>query len=96
MDFHRRAAGWKAGDNGLEHARVCERALASQGKTGLRGVTKPGNYVGFITFSIKLFDALESRGCRVYSHQLCRQSDVDARLLPHLRVANSGVAALAG
>src|ERR1019366_4992681 len=49
--------GWKAPDNGLEHARVCERALATQGKTGLPGVTKPGNYVGFITFAIELFDA---------------------------------------
>src|SRR3954463_1691414 len=35
--------GWKAPDNGLEHARVCERTLATQGKTGLPGVTKPGN-----------------------------------------------------
>jgi hypothetical protein len=54
--------GWKAADNGCEHSRVCERALATQGKTGLPGVTKPGNYVGFITFAIELFDALESRG----------------------------------
>jgi hypothetical protein len=54
--------GWKAPDNGSEHSRVCERALATQGKTGLPGVTKPGNYVGFITFAIELFDALDSRG----------------------------------
>jgi hypothetical protein len=54
--------GWKAPGNGCEHARVCERALATQGKTGLPGETKPGNYVGFITFAIELFDALGSRG----------------------------------
>jgi hypothetical protein len=53
---------WKAPDNGLEHSRCCERALATQGKTGLPGVTKPGNYVGFITFAIELFDALDNRG----------------------------------
>jgi hypothetical protein len=54
--------GWKAPDNGCEHSRVCERALATQGKTGLPGVTQPGNDVGFITFAIELFDALDSRG----------------------------------
>jgi hypothetical protein len=54
--------GWKTPDNGCEHSRVCERALATQGKTGLPGVTKPENYVGFITFAIELFDALDSRG----------------------------------
>jgi hypothetical protein len=47
--------GWKAPDNGCEHSRVCEHALATQGKTGLPGVTKPGNYAGFITFAIELF-----------------------------------------
>jgi len=54
--------GWKAPDNGCEHCRCCERALATQGKTGLPGVTKPGNYLGFITFAVELFDALDSRG----------------------------------
>jgi len=32
------------------------------GKTGLPGSTKPGNHVGFITFAIELFDALDARG----------------------------------
>jgi hypothetical protein len=54
--------GWKAPDNGFEHCRCCERSLATQGKTGLPGVTKPENYVGFITFAIELFDALDIRG----------------------------------
>ena len=54
--------GWKAPDNGLEHCRCCERALATQGKTGLPGVTQPGNYLAFITFAIELFDALDNRG----------------------------------
>ena len=53
--------GWKAPDNGVEHSRCCERSLATQGKTGLPGVTKPGNYLEFITFAIELFDALEKR-----------------------------------
>jgi hypothetical protein len=54
--------GWKAPDNGCEHSRCCERELATQGKTGLPGVTKPGDYVAFITFAIELFDALANRG----------------------------------
>lgn len=54
--------GWKAPDNGHLHARCCERELATQGKTGLPGVTKPGYYVGFISFAIELFDALDNRG----------------------------------
>src|SRR4029077_7470475 len=55
--------GWKAPDNGCEHSRCCERELATQGKkTGLPGVTKPGDDVAFITFAIELFDALANRG----------------------------------
>jgi hypothetical protein len=54
--------GWKAPDNGFEHCRCCEGSLATQGKTGLPGVTKPGDDVAFITFAIELFDALASRG----------------------------------
>src|ERR1043166_2582979 len=54
--------GWKAPDNGFEHCRCCERLLATPGKTGLPGACKPGNYVGFITFAIELFDALDGKG----------------------------------
>lgn len=54
--------GWKSPDNGIEHSRVCERRLGTPGKTGLPGTTKPGNYLGFISFSIDLFDALAERG----------------------------------
>jgi hypothetical protein len=54
--------GWKARDNGFEHCRCCEGALAAQAKTGLPGETKPGNDVAFITFAIELFDALDNRG----------------------------------
>jgi hypothetical protein len=53
---------WKAPDNGLEHSRLCERALATPGKTGLPGVTKPANYGPFIAFSIDFFDELSSLG----------------------------------
>lgn len=54
--------GWKAPDNGCEDSRCCERAVATQGKTGLPGVATPATYVDFITFAVELFDALESRG----------------------------------
>jgi len=54
--------GWKAPDNGFEHARCCERVLGTQGKTGLPGTTKPANYAGFISFAIELFDALAGHG----------------------------------
>lgn len=53
---------WKSPDNGLEHSRLCERALATPGKTGLPGVTKPANYGPFIAFSIDFFDELSSLG----------------------------------
>ncbi len=54
--------GWKAPDNGLEHARVCESQCATPGKTGLPGTCKPSNYIDYISFSIELFDALAERG----------------------------------
>jgi hypothetical protein len=54
--------GWKAPDNGLEHARLCEHDLATPGKTGLPGACKPGNYLDFISFAVQLFDALHLRG----------------------------------
>jgi len=54
--------GWKAPDNGSENSRVCERALATHGKTGLPGATTPGSDVEFVSFAIELFDALDNRG----------------------------------
>jgi hypothetical protein len=53
---------WKGPENGLLHCRICERELATQGKTGLPGSTKPGSYVGFIRFAIELFDELGKLG----------------------------------
>lgn len=53
---------WKSATNGLQHSRVCEAKLHTQGKTGLPGTTKPGNYLGFISFCIQTFDALEALG----------------------------------
>jgi hypothetical protein len=62
--------GWKHGDNGCAHSRECEARLHTQGKTGLPGVTKPANYLGFIQFSIATFDALQGRGWgRLGSHE---------------------------
>ena len=54
--------GWKSPENGLEHCRVCERELATQGKTGLPGYTKPSNYLAFIRFAIDCFDELAELG----------------------------------
>lgn len=54
--------GWKSPDNGLLHSRVCERELATQGKTGLPGFTKPSNYAPFIAFAIDFFDHLAELG----------------------------------
>lgn len=55
---------WKSAGNGLAHSRRCERQLATPGKTGLPGTSKPNTYIGFIEFSIDLFDELEARGWR--------------------------------
>ncbi len=54
--------GWKHPDNGFEHARRCERELATPGKTGLPGCVKPSSWTRMASFSIELFDALGTRG----------------------------------
>lgn len=53
---------WKDPANGLPCQRVCERALATQAKTGPPGVVKPGTQRRFTLLSIALFDALAARG----------------------------------
>lgn len=53
---------WKDPANGLVHQRLCERALATQAKTGPPGVVKPGTQRRFVELSIALFDALDARG----------------------------------
>jgi hypothetical protein len=59
--------GWKDADNGCAHARICEARLHTQGKTGPPGITKPANYLGFIRFSIGVFDELERLGWPRYT-----------------------------
>jgi len=54
--------GWMAPATGLAHSRRCERELNTPAKTGLPGSVKPANYLGWVTFSIAVFDALTSRG----------------------------------
>jgi hypothetical protein len=54
--------GWKDPANGFEHARRCERELATPGKTGLPGCVKPGSWTRMARFSIELFDALGAHG----------------------------------
>lgn len=54
--------GWKHPENGFEHARQCERELATPGKTGLPRCVKPGSWTRMAAFSIELFDALGAHG----------------------------------
>jgi hypothetical protein len=54
--------GWKDPANGFEHARRCERELATPGKTGLPGCVKPVSWTRMAAFSIELFDALGAHG----------------------------------
>lgn len=54
-------------NNGLEHSRLCERALQTPAKTGVPGVVKPGNYLPFVAFAIAVFDALAERGWPRYA-----------------------------
>lgn len=60
-------AAWKDPHNGLAHARVCERALNTPAKTGPPGVAKPSTYLGFVTFCVAVFDALDARGWPRYA-----------------------------
>jgi hypothetical protein len=51
---------WKSPNTEAPHSRRCERELWTPGKTGLPCTTKPANYLGFIQFSISLFDLLHA------------------------------------
>ncbi len=53
---------WKSRDNGLEHARGCERQLNTAAKTGLPGMVKPRTYRSFAEFCMDVYDALCRRG----------------------------------
>ena len=55
---------WKSRTNGLEHARVSERALNTAAKTGLPGVVKPVTYRKFAEFCVDVYDGLCRRGWR--------------------------------
>ena len=53
---------WKSRSNGLEHARVSERALNTAAKTGLPGLVKPATYRRFAEFCVDVYDAMCRRG----------------------------------
>jgi hypothetical protein len=53
---------WKDPDNGIAHMRICERELRTPAKTGLPGEVKPITWTPFVSFSIDVFDALQSAG----------------------------------
>lgn len=55
--------GWRnpAAPEAQGVGRACERSARTPGKTGLRGTTYPANQVGWISFSIELFDRFLER-----------------------------------
>lgn len=55
---------WKSGTNGLQHARVSERALNTAAKTGLPGLVKPVTYRRFAEFCVDVYDGMCRRGWR--------------------------------
>lgn len=87
--------GWKSATNGLEHSRVCEARLATQGKTGLPGVTKPGNYLGFISFCIDTFDEMARLGWHRFAGQ-AGAAQVAAETFPTAAWRALGLKALPG
>jgi hypothetical protein len=88
--------GWKLGDNGCLHSRVCEARLHTQGKTGPPGVTKPANYLGFIRFSIATFDALQQRGWNRLSSEGSQDRRIAAETFPTSAWRALGIAPLPG
>lgn len=54
--------GWRAERAPPGHARECEKATRTPGKTGLPGVVKPASWTRMADFSVALFDALQARG----------------------------------
>ena len=50
--------GWRYPDSQIQHMRLCERVLNTPGKTGTVGQVKPQTYLGYIQFSIELFQIL--------------------------------------
>jgi hypothetical protein len=69
---------WKSRSNGLEHARLSERALNTAAKTGLPGLVKPATYRTFAEFCIDVYDALVRRGWQ--------RLDTSAGIAPEQRV----------
>lgn len=54
--------GWRSESAPPGHARACEQAAHTPGKTGSPGVVKPASWTRMADFSIALFDALHARG----------------------------------
>ncbi len=88
--------GWKSAGNGLQHSRVCEAKLATQGKTGTPGVTKPGNYLGFISFCVDTFDALAELGWTRYTDSTPVGVRVAVETFPTAAWKSLGLRALPG
>jgi len=87
---------WKAPENGLAHQRICERAFATPGKTGLPGQCKPRPYLPFIAFSITVFDALAARGWSRLGCPDARQEKFTIEVFPTAAWKGLGLRALPG
>lgn len=57
--------GWKDPSSKLPYSRQCEKLLATQGKTGICGSAKQGNFLTFARFSIDLYARLTERGAQL-------------------------------
>lgn len=53
--------GWKSPSSAPAHCRVCEKKLATPGKTGVPREVKPPSMARYVEFSIDVFDALHRR-----------------------------------
>jgi hypothetical protein len=53
--------GWRHPRSPIDYMRLAERVLNTPGKTGTPGKAKPKTYLGYITFSIELYDALRQK-----------------------------------
>jgi hypothetical protein len=73
---------WKDPNNGLEHSRLCERALNTPAKTGLPGTVKPRNYGPFVSFSVSVFDELANLGWPRYTGQRITGAHVTVEVFP--------------
>jgi len=90
---------WKSQRNGLEHARLSERALNTAAKTGLPGLVKPATYRTFAEFCIDVYDALARRGWRrleTTEREVSSKQRILVESYPHAAWKSLGITPLPG